>query len=58
MNIQILFLSKMSLLFYFFILKLIGKSRVEFRVKIKSPYGKENLIFINNFDFVVYIALC
>ena len=38
--------------------KLIGKLRLESKIKIKSPNGEEKLIFLNNFDCLVYVALC
>ena len=36
--------------------KLIGKSKLESKIKIKGPHGEKKLIFLNNFDFLVYIA--
>ena len=33
-------------------LKIIEKSRLEYKVKIKSPHGKEKLIFLNILPYV------
>ena len=43
-NVMIIILSLVS--------KLIGKSRLESKFKIKSPHGKEKLIFLNILSYV------
>ena len=38
--------------------KLIGESKLESKVKIKNPHGKEKFQISNNFGFLVCIVLC